>query len=130
MEATTLQKYIHTSPRKLRLIADMVRKMSPNQALDILNFTPKYAAKDLSLAIKTARANAKKLGMDEKNMIFKKVEVNESSKMRRFRSAARGRVRPYKKKMSHIKIVLTDELSEKGKVQSEKLEKTEEKETK
>lgn len=111
MEAVALQKYIHTSPRKLRLVVDMVRSLSPNQALDVLNFTPKDAAKDISFAIKTALANAKKLGMDAEKAVFKKIEVDESSKMRRFRSAARGRVRPYKRRMSHIKIVLTDELT-------------------
>ena len=115
MEAQTIQKYVHTSPRKLRLVADMVRKMNPTKALDILEFTPKYAARDLTLAIKTAIANGKKLGMDEKNMVFKKVEVDESSKMRRFRASARGRARGYRKKMAHIKIVLTDDLSNKEK---------------
>ena len=108
MEAQTIQKYIHTSPRKLRLVADMVRKMAPARALDILNFTPKAAAKDLSLAIKTAMANAKKIGMDESKLTFQKLEVNESSKMRRIRFAARGRTRPFKKRMSHIKIVLEE----------------------
>lgn len=109
MEAQTIQKYIHTSPRKLRLVADMVRKLSPNQALDILGFTPKAAAKDVSSAIKTAMANAKKIGMEENKLVFKKVEVDESSKMRRFRASARGRTRPFKKRMAHIKIVLSDE---------------------
>lgn len=113
MEAMTIQKYVHTSPRKLRLVVDMVRKMNPNQALEILDFTPKMAAKDVSLAIKTALANAKKLGMDQEKVIFKKLEVNESSKMRRFRASARGRTRPYKKRMAHIKIVLMDEKGEK-----------------
>lgn len=109
MEAVALQKYIHTSPRKLRLVARMVGKMRPNQALDVLNFTPKVAARDLSFAIKVALANAKKLGMDAEKAVFKTLEVDESSKMKRFRSAARGRVRPYKRRMSHIKIVLSDE---------------------
>lgn len=128
MEAQTIQKYIHTSPRKLRLVADMVRKMNPNQALEVLNFTPKAAAKDLSFAIKTVIANAKKLGMDAEKVVFKKIEVDESSKMKRFRSAARGRVRPYKKRMSHIKIVLTDNLTENLKLKTQdKQEKKEEK---
>ena len=109
MEAQTIQRYIHTSPRKLRLVVDMVRKMNPNQALETLSFTPKSAANHLGSAIKTAVANAKKKGMDQEKVVFKKLEVDESSKMRRFRSAARGRTRPYKKRMAHIKIVLTDE---------------------
>lgn len=122
MEAVTLQKYIHTSPRKLRLVADMVRKMEPNKALDILEFTPKAASKDLSAAIKVAMANAKKLGLDSQKAAFKILEVNESTKMRRIRPSARGRARPYKKRMSHIKIVLSDE----GKADTQKQNKRKE----
>lgn len=109
MEVMTIQKYIHTSPRKLRFVADMVRSMEPLKALEMLSFTPKYAAKDLTSAIKTALANAKQKGMDQEKVIFKKLEVNESMKMKRFRAGTRGRVKPYKRRMSHIKIVLSDE---------------------
>lgn len=110
MEAITIQKYIHTSPRKLRLVADMVRRMEPNKALDMLRVTPKYAAKDLIKGLETVLANAKQKGMDLGKLGFKKIEINESIKMRRFRAGTRGRVKPYKKRMSHIKIVLSDEL--------------------
>lgn len=108
MEAQTIQRYIHTSPRKLRLVADMVRKMEPLRALDILKVTPKYAAKDLAKAIQTVLANAKVAGMDAQKLSFKNLEIDESMKMRRFRAGTRGRVKPYKRRMSHIKIVLTD----------------------
>ncbi len=110
MEIQTIQKYIHTSPRKLRLVADMVRKMEPSKALDILRVTPKYAAKDLTKALETVLANAKQKGMDLGKVGFKKIEIDESMKMRRFRAGTRGRVKPYKKRMSHIKIVISDEL--------------------
>lgn len=120
MEAQTIQRYIHTSPRKLRLVADMVRKMEPNRALDVLNLTPKYAAKDLAKALETVLANAKVSGMDLGNLQFAKLEIDESMKMRRFRAGTRGRTKPYKKRMSHIRIVVTDEMSAKGKVQSAK----------
>ncbi len=122
MEITTIQKYLHTSPRKLRLVSDMVRKMEPTKALAILGLTPKDAAKDLEKALKTVLANAKQQGLDTSKLIFKTVEINESMKMRRFRAGTKGRAKPYKKRMSHIKIVLTDDLSAKLKVQSEKLE--------
>ena len=59
MEATHIQKYIHTSPRKLRFVADMVRGINPLRALDILKFTHKSAASDLGKAVKTALGNAK-----------------------------------------------------------------------
>lgn len=113
MEVQTIQRYIHTPPRKLRILTDMVRKMNPAQAVDILQVTPKAAAGDLKKAIQTVLANAKQQGLDLGKVGFKKIEINESSKMRRFRAGTRGRVKPYKKRMSHIKIVLTDVKSEK-----------------
>ena len=114
MEATTYQRYIHTSPRKLRLVADMVRKMEPVRALDILRITPKYAANDLIKALETVLANAKHAGMDLQKIGFKKIEIDESTKMRRFRAGTRGRVKPYKRRMSHIRIVLTDQIAQKN----------------
>ena len=119
MEVTTIQKYMHTSPRKLRLVADMVRKMTPTQALNVLRVTPKYAARDLAKSIETVLANAKQLGLDENVVSFRKLEIDESTKMRRFHAGTRGRVKPFKRRMAHIKIVLTDDL--KLKTQNSKL---------
>ena len=109
MEIQTIQRYIHTTPRKLRLVADMVRKMEPLKALDLLRVTPKYAAKDLVKALETVLANAKQSGLDSEKITFKKIEIDESIVMKRFHAGTRGRVKPYKRRMSHIKIVLTDE---------------------
>lgn len=111
MEAQTIQKYLHTSPRKFRLVADLVRKMTPDQALETLRFTNKAAAGDLIKAIKTVMANAKVKGME--NISFKTIEINEGPRMKRFRAAPKGRSMPYQKKMSHIKIVLTDKKGDK-----------------
>lgn len=86
----------------------MIRSMEPNKALDVLKVTPKSAAKDLARAVQTVLANAKQKGMDIKKLNFKKLEIDESIKMRRFHAGTRGRVKPYKKRMSHIKIVLND----------------------
>ncbi|MBI2017502.1 50S ribosomal protein L22 [Candidatus Daviesbacteria bacterium] len=119
MEAIHIQKYIHTSPRKLRLMADMVRNISPAKALDLLVFTPKAASDDLLKAIKTALGNAKQAGLDQSQLNFKKIEINESMKMRRFRAGTRGRAKPYRKKMAHIKIILTDDLKLKTPVKDE-----------
>lgn len=108
MEFITIQKNISSSPRKLRLVADMVRKMDPYAALDVLQFTTNGAARPLAKAIKTVVANA---GSKE-GLVFKSIEINEGLKMRRYRvgTAGRGRGRPYKKRTAHIKIVLTDEV--------------------
>src|SRR3989344_1958732 len=108
MEFITIQKNIQNSPRKLRLVADMVRKMDPYAALDVLQFTRNAAAQPLAKAIKTVVANAG----SKDGLSFKSIEINEGLKMKRYRvgTAGRGRGRPYKKRTSHIKIVLTDEV--------------------
>lgn len=85
----------------------MVRKMEPEKALETLRFTNKAAAEDLLKAIQTVLANAKQKGMEKVG--FEKIEINEGPRMKRFRAGARGRAKPYKRRMSHIKIVLTDE---------------------
>lgn len=136
MEYTTIQKNISSSPRKLRLVADMVRKMDPYHALDILKFTNRGAATPLAKAIKTVIANA---GSKE-GLYFKSLEINEGLKLKRYRvgTAGAGRGRPYKKRMSQIKIVLTDEpivsktpasavKEQKAKIKKQKEEKIEEK---
>ncbi|OGE30881.1 hypothetical protein A2631_04335 [Candidatus Daviesbacteria bacterium RIFCSPHIGHO2_01_FULL_44_29] len=113
-EFTTIQKNLGHTPRKLRLVADMIRKMSPNQALEVLKFTNRAAAVDLAKAIKTALANA---GAHQDHVVFKTIEVNEGLKMKRYRvgTAGRGRGRPYKKRTSHIKIVLGEMPESSGK---------------
>lgn len=103
----TIQKYLHTSPRKFRLVADLVRKMTPDQALESLRFINKSATADLIKAIKTVMANAKQKGME--NLSFKTIEINEGPRLKRFNAAPKGRAMPYQKKMSHIKIVLSDQ---------------------
>ena len=110
MEITQIQKNLHNSPRKLRLVADLVRNQKPTQALLTLKFTDQAAAIPLSKAIQTVLGNAKAQNIDADNLIFKSLEVNEGQKMKRFRAGTRGRVKRYVKKMSHIKIVLSNEL--------------------
>jgi large subunit ribosomal protein L22 len=121
MQYLSIQKNINSSPRKLRLVADMVRKMRPEDAVETLKFTNQAAATPLAKAIKTAVANAS----GATNLSFKSIEVNEGMKMRRYRvgTAGRGRGRPYKKRFSHIKVVLTDEIIEELKVKVQKTRK-------
>ena len=71
------------------------------------------AAKDLVKALETVLANAKQSGLDSEKITFKKIEIDESIVMKRFHAGTRGRVKPYKRRMSHIKIVLSDELASK-----------------
>lgn len=109
MEIIQIQKNLHNSPRKLRLVADLVRKQKPIQALLTLRFADQAAAIPLSKAIQTALGNAKAQNIDGESLVFKSLEINEGQKMKRFRAGTRGRVKRYVRKMSHIKIILTDE---------------------
>ena len=112
MQVTNIQKNINSTPRKLRLVVDMVRKMKPNQAIQALEFTAQRAAKPLSNAIKTALANARQQGLDTETVVFKSLEINEGMTLKRGRIIARSRTSGYKKRTSHIKVVLTDEGSQ------------------
>lgn len=105
-----MQKNVGHSPRKLRLVADMVRLQKPTVALTTLRFTQKAASSDLAKAIQTALSNAKLAGKAMNELVFKRLEINEGMKLKRYRvgTAGRGRGRPYRKRMSHIKIVLGD----------------------
>ncbi len=130
MDIVGIQKYIHTSPRKLRLVADMVRKMEPMEAIAVLQMTPKTAALDLQKAIKTVMASAKQQGLSMPKINFKTIEINESTKMRRFKAGTRGRAKPFKRRMAHIKIVLSDEQADKSRQSSVVRLKTEQTENK
>jgi len=108
MNYTSVQKNLGHSPRKLRLVADMVRKMSPERAILTLQFTNRAAAPDLAKAIKTALANV----AGKSNLSFRTLEINEGLKLGRMLigTAGRGRSRPFKKRFSHIRVVLTDDV--------------------
>lgn len=111
-EFFTIQKNVQHSPRKLRLVADMIRKMKPNDAIDALGFINKAAALDLIKAIKTALSNARE---HKDHVYFKKIEINEGLKIKRYKvgTAGRGRGRPFRRRLSHIKIVLGEQEAKK-----------------
>lgn len=106
MEIKSVQKFVRMSPRKLRLVADLVRGLSPQEAIDVLPFSKKRAAGPISKVIKTAIANAKQIGVNVGDLEFKEIQINEGPRLKRWRAGARGRAKPYKKRMSHIRVVL------------------------
>jgi len=106
-EYISTQKYLLESPRKLRLVADMVRKMKPVEATEKLPFVQKRAAGDLAKVIKSAIANAKAQGVADTDLIFKEIQIGEGPRLKRGRPASRGMWHPFKKRMAHIRVVLT-----------------------
>ena len=106
------QKYLIESPRKLRLVAAMVKKMKPTEALEKLPFISKRASGDLAKVIGAAIANARVQGASDTTLVFKEIQIGEGPRLKRGRAASRGRWHPFKKRMSHIRVVLVSQVKE------------------
>lgn len=106
-EYKSVQKYLIDSPRKLRAVVALVKKMSPLAAIEKLPFASRRAAGDLSKVIKSAVANAKNQGVNDTDLIFKEIQIGEGPRLKRGNAASRGRWHPFKHRMSHIRVVLT-----------------------
>lgn len=100
------QKYLISSPKKLRPIARLAKKYSPSQAIEILPFTARRASEPLLKVIKSAIANARQKGVSEDTLVFNEIRIGEGPALKRGRAVSRGRWHPYEKMMSHIRVVL------------------------
>lgn len=107
MDFITTQKFELTSPRKLREVSFLVKKLSPVEAVEKLPYLTKRSGEPLKKVIMTAIANAKQKEISDDRLIFKEIQIGEGPRLKRFRAGARGRAKPYKKRMSHIRVVLT-----------------------
>lgn len=99
-------KNYRQSPRKVRLIADLVRGKEVKKALEVLTFVNKRAAGPFAKLIQSAVANAKSQGVSGKTLFVKSVAVDKGTVFRRFEARARGSAAPIKKRNSHITIEL------------------------
>lgn len=108
MEYQATTKYVRVSTRKVRLVADSIRKLTPEAALTALTHTPKAAAEPITKTIASAIANAKQKGIDGAVLRFKTIEIMGGPAMKRFNAVSRGQAHAYKKRMTHIRIVLEE----------------------
>lgn len=109
MEVTATSKSVRISPRKVRLVADSIRNMSAKKALGMLGLIEKRGSYILVKTLKSAIANAvNNAKLAEENLIIHRLEVNEGSFLKRYHASTRGRIHPYKKRSSHIKVVLKE----------------------
>jgi large subunit ribosomal protein L22 len=107
MKAT--QKYIRTSPRKLRLVADAVRGLSADKALNYLRFMSKRAAEPMYKTLKSAVANAKlSKGLSADKLTVGTIDVAEGPTYKRWRAVSRGMAHSIMKRTSHINITLKE----------------------
>jgi len=109
-------KFIRTSPRKIRLVANYVRSLRPNEAVTILSHLRKRAATPLLKTLKQAIANAvNNHNLTKDSLLIQSIEVNEGPTYKRWQPVSRGRAHSIFKRTSHIKIVLKTPESKKPK---------------
>lgn len=110
MQVIATAKYIHQSPRKIRLVTSAVSSMTPAEAMAHLQIMDRKAAPFISSVIKSAVANAtNNFKLDEQNLRIMTLEVNEAPRMKRVSARSRGRASTMLRRMAHIRVVLTDE---------------------
>jgi large subunit ribosomal protein L22 len=109
MEVKAYLRYLRIAPRKVRLVADLIRGKSVEEAERILNFTRKKAALPILKLLKSAVANAKhNFNLDEKKLFISKITVDEGRKMKKLLPRARGRADVVQKKTSHVNLILEE----------------------
>jgi len=109
MEVISISKSVRVAPRKVRLVADSVRKLSIEEALRSLSILKNRGSYSLEKTLKSAIANAVNNNkLKQESLIIKSIDVLEAPSYKRFRPSTRGRVHPYKRRGTHIKIILEE----------------------
>ena len=105
-----IQRGVRQSPRKMRLVIDLIRHQDVNEAYAILKFNKKYAAKQIAKTLKSAVANAEQKAQaanerfDVDELVVSKAIVNGGQPLKRMHAAAQGRGTPIMKRTSHVEI--------------------------
>jgi large subunit ribosomal protein L22 len=107
MEALAIKRYIRSSPRKMRLVVDLIRGRKVSEALTLLKFNPKLAC-TLNSAVGNMKYKLDALGerYSEENFVVKEVQVNQGPTMKRISPAPMGRAYRIRKRSNHLTIVL------------------------
>lgn len=110
MRVKTVAKDVGISPRKIRLVIDMVRGKKVDDALTVLNFLTTPSAKAVAKVIKSASANAENnLEMSSVDLRIAAIFADQGHTLKRFRPKSRGRVSPILKRSSHITVLVEEE---------------------
>ena len=111
MEATAKLRYLRITPRKVRVVADLIRGKKVDRALAQLAFVEKRAAEPLAKLLRSAVANAdqaSKGAVDVDQLVVKELMVDQGPSLRRYMPRAMGRAFKILKKTSHISLTVTD----------------------
>ena len=111
MEAQAIHRYIGSSPRKMRLVIDLIRGTSVEKALEILHFQPKHASKDAEKVLRSAIANLMNKDESSKHepsdFFVKEVFVDQGPTLKRISPAPMGRAYRIRKRSCHLTIVVS-----------------------
>ena len=110
MEARAVHRYIGSSPRKMRLVVDLIRGKSVDEALHILHFSPKHASKVAEKALRSAASNLQNKDesgrLEPEEMVVKEAFVDNAITLKRIRPAPMGRAYRIRKRSNHVTIVV------------------------
>ncbi|MBQ9949153.1 MAG: 50S ribosomal protein L22 [Clostridia bacterium] len=102
-----IARYIRISSRKVKVVIDLIRGKSVNEALGILMYTPKAAAEPVLKLLKSAIANAENnMNLSADDLYVAEVFADQGPTLKRFRPRAQGRASRIRKRTSHITIIL------------------------
>jgi large subunit ribosomal protein L22 len=111
MSVQAVAKSVNMSPRKVGVVADLVRGRSVEDALVILDHTPRRSADVVKRVIKSAQANAQhNHNLKPGTMKITEITVTHGPRTKRWKPVARGSAHPYQKRSSHIKVVVDGEV--------------------
>ena len=107
--AKATARTVRVSPRKSRLVIDLIRGKNVADAIATLKFTPTEAANEIENVLNSAIANAENnFGLEKANLFVSEAYINEGPTMKRFRPRAKGSASPINKRTSHITVVVTE----------------------
>ncbi len=114
MEARAVHRYIGSSPRKMRLVVDLIRGMPVNKAMEVLHFSTKHASKDAGKVLRSAIANLMNNDDSEhvepEDLFIKEVYVNNGPMIKRIRPAPMGRAFRIRKRACHLTIIVASKV--------------------
>ena len=114
-------KNIDQAPRKVSLVASLIRRRNVADALVILSHVPKRAAKPVLDALESAKANAiNNQGLDGKTLVISKLSVTTGTRLKRFKPASRGRALPFQKIATNILVEVSGVVKAKKTVEKTK----------
>ena len=130
MKVAAKLRHLRIAPRKIRLVADLIRGKKALEAQTLLRFTTKKSATPILKLLNSALSNAKhNFQLEEGNLYISQITVDEGPKLKRWQPRARGRVSEIQKKTSHVTLMLNEIEKKSEKIKKkEKLEKEGERE--